>query len=157
MATRKKSQTPPGLKGAATELMLAGMGAFNLAGEEGGRIFKSLVARGRDQKDLNREWLDGLAERAETLKDDAKAALDKVTTPREDGLASALQSLGVPSRKEILALTHRVEALTKHVTRAKAAEKAPAKAKAAAPRKPAPRKAAPRKAATAKVVPAAAD
>jgi len=156
MATRKKSQTPAGLKGTATEIVLAGLGAFNLAGEEGSRIFKSLVARGREQKDQNKEWLDGLAERAQGLKGEAKSALGRVATPIEDGLATALQSLGVPTRKEILALTHRVEALTKHVTKVKAApEKAPVRK--AAPKAAAPKAAPRRKAAATKPVPATAD
>ena len=155
MATRKKATTPPGLKGAAEELMLAGLGAFNLAGEEGSRIFKDLVARGRDQKDVNQEWFDGLRERAEGLKGNAREVLNKVATPLEDGLAAAMQGLGMPTRKEIVSLTHRVEALTRHVTKVKPAAKAAApKPKPKAAAKPQPKRKA---AAPAKVVQATAE
>ena len=135
MASRKKPQTPPGLKGAAYEIWLAGLGAFNLAGEEGGRIFKSLVDRGRDQSETNKEWMANLSERAQGLKEDAKEALGKVTTPIEEGLSAAMQRLGVPTRDEIVTLTHRVEALTRHVTRAAGQ----AKPKTAAKPKPRPK------------------
>jgi poly(hydroxyalkanoate) granule-associated protein len=145
MATRKKTETTPGLKGAAQEIWLAGLGAFNLAGEEGGKLFKQLVKRGREQKEANQEMMGNLKERAQTFKEDAREVLNKVTSPIEDGLASAMQRLGVPTRAEIVKLTHRVEELTKHVAKAKAApapraQAAPApRAKAASTAKPKPK------------------
>jgi len=137
MATRKKQTTPPGLKGAAYEIWLAGLGAVNLAGEEGGKIFKQLVQRGREQNQSNQEMLDTLKERAQGMREEAQSALGRITNPLEAGLTSAMQRLGVPTRDEILHLTHRVEELTKQVARAKAASQAkprpaPAKAKAKA-------------------------
>jgi poly(hydroxyalkanoate) granule-associated protein len=136
MVTRKKAQTPTGLKGTANDIWLAGLGAFNLAGEEGGKIFKALVKRGREQKKTNQEWMEGLTERTEGLKEDARSLLDKVTTPIEDGLAAAMQRLGVPTRSEIINLTHRVEALTRHVAKAKPAPKPAPRPKPRAKAKP---------------------
>ncbi|WP_306601787.1 phasin family protein [Geothrix sp. 21YS21S-2] len=132
MVTRKKAQAPTGLKGTANDIWLAGLGAFNLAGEEGGRIFKALVKRGREQKKTNAEWMAGLQERTDGLKEDAKGLLERVAAPIEDGLAAAMQRLGVPTRSEIINLTHRVEALTRNVSKAapKAAPKPKPKAKA---------------------------
>lgn len=135
MATRKKVTTPPGLKGAAYEIWLAGLGAINLAGEEGQKIFKNLVERGREQKESNQAVMGNLKERAQGIKDDAQAALSRIAAPLETGLASAMQRMGVPTRAEIVKLTHRVEELTKHVAKAKAA----AKPKAAAAPKPKPK------------------
>lgn len=139
MATRRKSSIPPGLKGAAYEIWLAGLGAFNLAGKEGGRIFKALVEKGLEQKEVNRKWAEDLSDRTEGMKEDAKDLLGKVTAPIEEGLATAMQRLGVPTRDEIIKLTHRVEELTRHVNKAKA--KPVAKARKPAP-KPKPRAAA---------------
>ena len=147
MVTRKK--TPPGLKESVNDIWLAGLGAFNLAGEEGGKLFKQLVKRGQAQQDANKEMLEGITERVQGLKEDAKEALGKVAAPFEDGLAKAMQGLGVPTRKEILALTRRVEDLTRNVTRAKAAA-APKPKPKPAPKKAAPKKAAPRPKAKAK-------
>jgi poly(hydroxyalkanoate) granule-associated protein len=135
MANRKKTTPPPGLKGTAYEIWLAGLGAVNLAGEEGGKIFKQLVERGREQKESNQEMLDGLKERAQGMKEDAQSALSRITTPLEAGLTSAMQRLGVPTREEILKLTNRVEDLTKQVAKAKAASQAKPKAPAPAPAK----------------------
>ena len=132
MATRKKETTPPGLKGAASEIWLAGLGAYSIAGEEGGKLFKHLVGRGRVQKEANKEMVENFTERAQGLKENAKEALGRLAVPIEDGLASAMQRLGVPTRQEILKLTHRVEELTKRVGKVKTAE--PAKPKAAAPK-----------------------
>jgi len=143
MATRKKAQSPTGLKESAYEIWLAGLGAFNIAGEEGGRIFKQLVKKGREQEEAGGEWLAEMKERAQALGGDARQALKKAASPIEDGLATAMQKLGVPTRKEIVTLTHRVEELTKHVTKAKAAAAAPKPKprpkKVAAPAKPKPR------------------
>ena len=121
MATRKKTQTAQGLKDSAYEIWLAGLGAFNLAGEEGSKLFKHLVEKGSEQEEANKEWINNLMERAQVLKGDAKSVLDKVTSPIEDGLAAAMQRLGVPTRSEIIKLTHRVEELTKLVAQSRAA------------------------------------
>ena len=134
MATRKKTQTAQGLKDSAYEIWLAGLGAFNLAGEEGSKLFKHLVEKGSEQEEANKEWINNLMERAQVLKGDAKSVLDKVTSPIEDGLAAAMQRLGVPTRSEIIKLTHRVEELTKLVAQSRAAGQTKPKPRARAAR-----------------------
>ena len=124
MATRKKTPANTGLKDSAYEIWLAGLGAFNMAGEEGSKLFKQLVEKGTEQEEANKEWMAEMTEKVQGLKGDAKNALGKVTSPIEDGLASAMQRLGVPTRAEIIKLTHRVEELTKIVTQSKAAGQA---------------------------------
>jgi poly(hydroxyalkanoate) granule-associated protein len=130
MATKKKTQSAQGLKESAYEIWLAGLGAFNMAGEEGSKLFKQLVEKGSEQEEANKEWFHTVQERAQGLTDDAKKALSKVTSPIEDGLASAMQRLGVPTRAEIVKLTHRVEELTKIVAQSKVAGHAKPKARA---------------------------
>ena len=132
MATRKKAQSNPGLKESAYEIWLAGLGAFNLAGEEGSKLFKHLVEKGSEQEETNKEWMADLTERAKVLQGDAKSVLSKVTSPIEDGLAAAMQRLGVPTRSEIVKLTHRVEELTKLVAQSRAAGQPKPKPKARA-------------------------
>jgi poly(hydroxyalkanoate) granule-associated protein len=121
MATKRKAHTNNGLKDSAYEIWLAGLGAFNMAGEEGSKLFKQLVEKGAEQEEANKEWMADMTERIQVLKGDAKHALSKVTSPIEDGLAAAMQRLGVPTRAEIIKLTHRVEELTKIVTQSRAA------------------------------------
>ena len=101
-------------------MWLAGLGAFSLAGEEGSRLFKQLVEKGAELEEENKGRIANLAERAQSLKGEAKAAFTKATSPLEGGLATAMQRLGVPTRDEIVNLTQRVEELTKLVAKAKA-------------------------------------
>ena len=124
MATKKKPPTATGLKDSAYEIWLAGLGAFNLAGEEGSKLFRHLVEKGTEQEEANKEWFDSIADRAQGIQGDVKKALSKVTSPIEDGLAAAMQRLGVPTRVEIVKLTHRVEELTKLVAQSRAAGQA---------------------------------
>ena len=139
MINKKKTNVIPGLKESAYDVWLAGLGAFSLAGEEGSRLFKQLVEKGSEMEEANKVRIADLTERALTLKGEAKTALSKVAFPLEGGLASAMQRLGVPTRDEIVNLTHRVEELTKLVAKAKTADKPKAANKPKAADKPKPR------------------
>jgi len=137
MAIKKKTELMPGLKDSAYHIWLAGLGAYSVAGEEGTRLFKQLVDKGAELDEANKERILELAERAKSLKGDAKSAWAQVTSPIEGGLAMAMQRLGVPTRDEIINLTQRVEELTKLVakTKTKVAPKPAAKPAAAPKRK----------------------
>lgn len=115
----KKGNAVPMLKESAHEIWLAGLGAFALAGEEGGRLFKQLVKRGEGLEKVNKGRIEKLATRAESLRGDARTALTKVTTPIETGMTNAMHRLGVPTRREIQTLTKRVEELTRVVAKSK--------------------------------------
>ena len=93
-----------------------------------------LVEKGSEQEEVNKEWINNLMERAQVLTGDAKSVLNKVTSPIEDGLAAAMQRLGVPTRSEIIKLTHRVEELTKLVAQSRAAGQTKPKPRARAAR-----------------------
>jgi len=146
MATRKKAAARPGFNESAKELWLAGVGAVNIVGEEGSRVFNELVEKGKEWQEANEGGrMAKITERAQGFKDDARGVLSKVITPLEDGLSATMQRLGVPTRAEIVQLTHRVEELTKIVQQTRNAAKAkpaaqprPKAAPKAAP-KPAPR------------------
>jgi poly(hydroxyalkanoate) granule-associated protein len=135
MATKKKTDIIPGLKDSAYDIWLAGLGAFSLAGEEGTKLFKHLVEKGSEMEVANKarinELTENLTERAQSLKGEAKSAFDKVTSPIEGGLNSAMHRLGVPTRSEIVHLTERVEELTKLVAKTKAADEHKPKARTA--------------------------
>jgi poly(hydroxyalkanoate) granule-associated protein len=116
MATKKKNTSTAGFKESASEIWLAGLGAFNFVGEEGSRLFQELVEKGREfEEEHEGGRLSRFTERAMGLKEDARNVLSKVTTPIEDGLSATMQRLGMPTRTEILKLTHRVEELTRIV------------------------------------------
>lgn len=115
----KKAQAVPMLKESAHEIWLAGLGAFALAGEEGGKLFKQLVRRGEGMEKMNKARISKLVTRAEDMRGDARTAVAKLTTPIEAGMTNAMHRLGVPTRKEIATLTKRVEELTKVVAKNK--------------------------------------
>ncbi len=139
MAAKRKQKRGAGLpvlRQSAQQIWLAGLGAFAMAGEEGGKLFKSLVKKGETMEKLNKSRLERVLSRAERLQGDARSAarsaFARVTRPIEEGMDTAISKLGVPTRKEIQLLTRRVEELTR-VVQKRAARKArrPAAAPAA--------------------------
>jgi poly(hydroxyalkanoate) granule-associated protein len=115
----KKVVALPMIKESAHEIWLAGLGAFALAGEEGGRLFKSLVKKGEGLEKVNKARISKIADRVDGLKGDARHAMARVKTPIEAGMTNAMHRLGVPTRKEIATLTKRVEELTRVVAKSR--------------------------------------
>ena len=136
----------------AQQIWLAGMGAFNRAQAEGGKLFESLVRDGLSleqtarkftgaRADMVRDAVEGTVGQARERAADTWDKLEKVF---EDRVQRALVKLGVPGRDDLNALTERVERLTAELRKANATPGAAARAKAA--RKPAAKKPAARKA-----------
>ena len=165
-ADKKKSnaQLSSTVKDSAQQIWLAGLGAFSKAQEEGGKVFEALVKEGlsiqRKTQAVAEEKITEATSRVTTMATDigskAQGQWDKLENIFEDRVAKALSKLGVPSARDLEALSARVDALAKGAGKpapVKAAAKAPAK-KAPAARKAAPAKAAakpaPKKPATAK-------
>ena len=167
-ADKKKSnaQLSSTVKDSAQQIWLAGLGAFSKAQEEGGKVFEALVKEGltiqRKTQAVAEEKITEATSRVTTMASDigtkAQGQWDKLENIFEDRVAKALAKLGVPSARDLEALSARVDALAKGSKAApvKAAAKAPAKkaaAKKAAPAKAAAKpaaKAPARKAATRK-------
>jgi len=167
-ADKKKgnAQLSSTVKDSAQQIWLAGLGAFSKAQEEGGKVFEALVKEGltiqRKTQAVAEEKISEATSRVTTMANDigskAQGQWDKLENIFEDRVAKALAKLGVPSARDLAALSARVDALAKGgkaapaKAAAKPAAKAPAKkapAKKAAAAKPA-AKAAPAKKAAAK-------
>lgn len=107
----------------AQQIWLAGLGAFALAEEEGGKLFGSLVRRGHGVERLNKARFDKVFARIEKARDrvreNADRAITRIGNPFDAGMTAALHQFGVPTRKEIVTLTKRVEELTRVVARSK--------------------------------------
>ncbi|UCU99831.1 phasin family protein [Acidovorax radicis] len=151
---KKKSnaQLSSTVKDSAQQIWLAGLGAFSKAQEEGGKVFEALVKEGltiqRKTQAVAEEKITEATSRVTTMATDigskAQGQWDKLENIFEDRVAKALSKLGVPSARDLEALSARVDALGRGA-KAAAAKPAP---KAAAPTKKAPaKKAAPAKAA----------
>jgi poly(hydroxyalkanoate) granule-associated protein len=146
----------------ARQIWLAGLGAFAKAQEEGAKVFDALVKEGKGLEaktrkmtesrvnDMNEQMNKAAAtatKAAQAASDKANAAWDKLEQVFEDRVARALNRLGVPTHKDIHALSQQVAELSSAVTalRSKQAAKSPrsrgssAPVKTAAKRKPAAR------------------
>lgn len=169
-ADKKKSnaQLSSTVKESAQQIWLAGLGAFSKAQEEGGKVFEALVKEGltiqRKTQAVAEEKITEATSRVTTMASDigskAQGQWDKLENIFEDRVAKALAKLGVPSARDLDALSARVDALAKSskAAPAKAATKPAAKApaKKAAAKKTAPANAAAKPAAKAPAKKAAA-
>ena len=142
----------------AQQIWLAGMGAFNRAQAEGGKLFESLVRDGLSLEQTARSIAgnranvvrDAVEGRVDQARERATDTWDKLEKVFEARVQRALVKLGVPGRDDLNALTDRVERLTAEL------RKSGTKAPAAAPAKKAARKpAAKSPAKTARKAPAA--
>lgn len=118
----------------AHRVFLAGLGALATAGQEGEKLFKVLVSRGEKlEKKVDPAMDKAGASVRKTVKNvraRAGKTLGNIQNVIDDSVSSALHRLGVPTRSEIVALTKRVERLTRAVEGKKTARRTPARKKA---------------------------
>jgi poly(hydroxyalkanoate) granule-associated protein len=158
------SQVANAVRDSAQQIWLAGMGAFSKAQSEGGKVFEALISEGmklqRKTQGIAEEKISEVTGRMTSMADDVTTKAgqhwDKLEAIFEQRTAKAMSRLGVPTAKDVAALTKRVDELAAAVARLgkapaakKAAAKAPVKAPAKAPVKTATRRRAARKAAAA--------
>ena len=112
---------------AVHNVWLAGLGALSTAGEEGSKLFKSLVEKGEGYEKRGRERFDDVKgkveEAAHKARDRAGSTWGSIEEKVDEAVTSALGRVGVPSRDEIATLTQRVEELTKVVEQLKSTPK----------------------------------
>jgi len=149
----KKAASPAGLfdsqlaqtvKDSAQQIWLAGLGAFAKAQGGGNSVFETLIKEGvslqRKTQTAAEQKLGDVAGKMTAMAGEvgskANAQWDKLETIFEERTARAMSRLGVPSAKELAALSDRVDALAAAVAKLSGA----GEQKAAAP-KPAARKA----------------
>ncbi len=124
------------VKDSAQQIWLAGMGAFSKAQEEGGKVFEALVKEGvslqKKTQGLAEEKISEVTGRMTAMADTVTAKAgqnwDKLEAIFEQRTAKALGKLGVPTAKDVEALTQRVDQLAAAV--AKLSKSAGAKAPA---------------------------
>lgn len=145
------SQLAQTVKDSAQQIWLAGLGAFAKAQGEGTKVFETLIKEGvslhRKTQAAAEEKIGDVAGKMSAMAgqvgDKANAHWDKLETIFEERTARALNKLGVPTAKDVAALSERVEALAAAVAALggkPAAKAAPAAAPKAAAKKAAPKK-----------------
>jgi poly(hydroxyalkanoate) granule-associated protein len=140
------------LKDSAQQIWQAGLGSFSKAQEEGGKVLGSLMKEGLSMQrksqavaeDKISETTHKMAGMASDIASKASGQWGKLEGIFEDRVAKALAKLGVPTAKEMAALSARIDVLNKAL--GKQGGKAPAKSTATKPAsKPAAKKAVKRK------------
>ena len=104
-----ESQLAATVRESASQIWLAGLGAFATAQREGVKVFESLVAEGEKFQEKAKLATD---ERVAEVRSKATGAWDKLEHVFEERVARALHSLSVPTRKDIDQLSKRVAELT---------------------------------------------
>lgn len=110
----------------AQQIWLAGMGAFNRAQAEGGKLFESLVRDGLSLEQTARKFAGNRADvvrdvvegRVGQAKERAADTWDKLESVFEVRVQRVLVKLGVPGREDLATLTERVERLTAELRKA---------------------------------------
>lgn len=141
MSDAKKSnpQLSSAVKDSAQQIWLAGLGAFAKAQEEGSKVFDALVKEGmsiqRKTQSVAEEKITEATSRMSDMASDIQSKAgnrwDKLENIFEERVAKALSKLGVPSAKEVNALTARVDQLDKAVMKHSPASGAQSGAKSA--------------------------
>jgi poly(hydroxyalkanoate) granule-associated protein len=124
------------VRDSASQIWLAGLGAFAKAQEEGGKVFEALVKEGqslqRKTQSVAEERLSEATSRMASMATDissrATGHWDKLESIFEDRVSRALKNLDAPSAQDIEALTARIDELDRRVARLTAAQAKPARA-----------------------------
>ena len=106
---RTETQLAARVRESASQIWLAGLGAFATAQREGLKMFENLVAEGEKFQERAKLETD---ERLENMRGKATGAWDKLEQVFEERVARALHVLSVPTRKDIDQLSKRVSELT---------------------------------------------
>lgn len=118
------------VKHAARQIWLAGLGAYSKAGQEGADYLKDLIKSGesveKQGKKLVTEQVEAANDTVKTsvssVKEKVEVQLDKVEKAFDARVASALNRLGIPSKKDVTALSAKLDelsALLEHASRNK--------------------------------------
>jgi poly(hydroxyalkanoate) granule-associated protein len=113
------------VKESASQIWLAGLGAFGKAQAEGGKVFEALVREGmslqrRTQSAAEEKLSEAttrMASMAGDLSSKASGQWDKLETIFEERVSRALNKLGVPSAKDVDALIARIDELHREVAK----------------------------------------
>ena len=117
------------VKDSAQQIWQAGLGAFAKAQAEGAKAFEALVKEGTGLQRKTQaaaeekiaEATSKMSHMASDISSKASGHWDKLETIFEERVAKALNKLGVPSAKDVAALTTRIDELNRSVQKLSAA------------------------------------
>jgi poly(hydroxyalkanoate) granule-associated protein len=132
--TTSESKLAATVRDSAQQIWLAGLGAFSTAQVRGNRVFEALAREGAQIQSLAQKAVEA---RIRVAADKAEATRRKLEKVVEDSVARALKRFGVPTGKNIDALSKRIVALTALIDKktAAASRRRPATKRAATRRR----------------------
>jgi poly(hydroxyalkanoate) granule-associated protein len=113
------------VRASAQQIWQAGLGAFVIAEEEGGKVFNRLVREGAELQKRTQKLAEikvsgvteSVAKIADNVSKQASGSWDKIEHVFEDRVSRTLASLGVPTSNDILMINQRIDELS-HVVAA---------------------------------------
>jgi len=123
LAKSDDKQLAEAVRTSAQQIWQAGLGAFVKAQEEGGKVFAKLVKEGTDLQKRTQKLTEDKASEvagtvtrvADSVSKQAAGSWDKLEQVFEDRVSRSLQSLGVPTQKDMQTLAQRIDELSKTV------------------------------------------
>lgn len=111
----QSSQLSEKIKESARQIWLAGLGAYNKAEEDTGKIFDRLVKEGEELENLTRGAVEKrfkvVEEHVEDVREKATGTFGKLEGVFDQRVSAALSRLGIPTQKQVEVLTARIDKL----------------------------------------------
>jgi poly(hydroxyalkanoate) granule-associated protein len=107
------------IKDSARQIWLAGLGAYNKAEEDAGKIFEKLVKEGEEIEHMTRGVVEKrikvVEDTVEGVKEKANGTIGKLESVFDQRVSKALHKMGIPTRAEIKALEEQIAELKKQL------------------------------------------
>ena len=111
------------VKAYARKIWMAGLGAYNKAGQDSAEILKDLIKAGEsverrgkqlvnEQVDAANSQIDSVKSSVTGVKEKVEGQLDRIEQNFDKRVASALNRLGIPSHQEIAELSAKLDQLS---------------------------------------------
>lgn len=117
--SEQASQLSDKIKESARQIWLAGLGAYNKAEEDTGKIFEKLVKEGEELESATRGAVEkrfkAVEGKVEDVRGKASNTFGKLESVFDERVSGALERLGIPNKKTIEALTKRIDKLEKEL------------------------------------------
>lgn len=111
----QSAQLSEKIKESARQIWLAGLGAYNKAEEDTGRIFDKLVKEGEELENMTRGAVEkrfkAVEDRVEGVREKATDTFGKLEGVFDQRVSAALVRLGIPSKAQVQELEERVKSL----------------------------------------------
>jgi poly(hydroxyalkanoate) granule-associated protein len=107
------------VKESASQIWLAGLGAYSKAEKEGNKLFDTLVRDGERLEDKTRSYLDRqinvAREKVEEVKAKASGSWNKVERAFDERVATALHRLNIPVQSDVQRIVDRLDQLAEQI------------------------------------------